>query len=206
MHEPIFRAENRAAWDGYENMPPEEKLKARDRALLWRATTLAIESAFRFGKDFPVGAVAAKGNEIIGRHFASDKRHGFRELHAERMAVLDAIADSILGEEPDTVIVTLEPCNMCQDFLATIPGVKRVGFGTWRSEVAERELVKPRDENIMSRALRVGLPFEVVHIDDKQLQTAGAVILDNMHRDPQTEEVVVDQESLSRHLRQLNTA
>jgi tRNA(Arg) A34 adenosine deaminase TadA len=192
-----------AARAGALDISPDSEMRARDRALLWRATTLAIESAFSYGLDFPVGAVAAKGDEIIGRHFASDKRHRMRELHAERMAVIEGMAGP-LGKSPDTVVVTLEPCKMCQDFLATVPSIKRVGFGLARSEMEERGLAKHHDETIFGRAIRLGLPYEVVQIEDEQLHTAGTIILDNMHRDPITEKVEVDQAGLSRALQELN--
>jgi pyrimidine deaminase RibD-like protein len=203
MREPIFRAENRAAMRNIADIAPDAESRARDRALLWRATTLAIESAFRYGRDFPVGAVAANGNEIVGRYYASDKRLGIDQLHAERMAVLDAMVDRTV-DHPDTVVVTLEPCKKCQDFLASVPSIKRVGFSLTRAQVAAKGLVKSHDETIFGRALRNGAPFEIVHIEDEQLARANEAILDHVSRDPKTEEVQVDTEGLHSALVELN--
>jgi hypothetical protein len=37
--------------------------QAISKAVLWRATALAIEGAFRFGKDLPVGASLSDGSQ-----------------------------------------------------------------------------------------------------------------------------------------------
>jgi pyrimidine deaminase RibD-like protein len=203
MREPIFRPENMAARPSVSDIGLEAGLRARDRALLWRATTLAIEGAFRFGQDFPVGAVAARGDEIIGRYFSSDNRLGYANMHAEYMAVADTLVDPI-NPAPDTVVVSLEPCGICQDFLARQPSIKRVGFGLTRQQVAEKGLVKPHSETIFARAARLGLPYKVIHIEDSQLQTAGTVILDCVSRDIGSGVVNIDTEALSKALTTLN--
>jgi len=194
MIEPIFTPLNRAALAGINETDPVAMMLARDRALLHRAVNLAIESAFSHSKDVPVGAVAAAGDSVVGRYFASDKRLGYGYAHAENMAVTDARVGNInLGTPmPDTVVVTLEPCNNCQDFLATIPSIKRVGFGLPRSAAEERGILKRHHETIFQRALRVGLPYEIVQIDDPALNEVGGIILDHMSRDPQIESLTID--------------
>lgn len=183
MREPLFTLANQAARFGASG-EVIEPTRARDAAALHRATTLAIESAFRFGIDLPVGAVALRANEIIGRGYAGDGRLGAPPLHAETMAIHDATLEELTGENPDTLVVTLEPCDNCQDLLALQPELKRVAFGLAREEVASRGLVKPHDEDIFQRAKRVGLPYELVKIEDVQLQRVGLIILDSVQRDP----------------------
>lgn len=204
--EPIFRPENEAALPQIGDTSPEAMLLARDRALLWRATNLAIESAFRFGKDLPVGAVIAGGEWIVGRYFASDQRNELRPMHAEYMAVTDAYFNRDFAPPVDTVVVTVEPCDNCQDYLASQPGIKRVGFSMARQQVAELGLVKPHDETIFQRALRVGLPYEVIQIDDEQLREANRTVLSHVSRDVDTGQVQVDRIGLHEDLVKLNAA
>lgn len=206
MIEPIFVPGNEAALPRLHDTSPTSAIEARDRALLWRATTLAIESALRFGSDLPVGAAAAAGEVIVGRHFASDKRLKHHPAHAEFMAIADAEMTKLRSNTPmpDTVVVTLEPCDDCQDFLASTPSIKRVSFGLPRSAAEERGLLKKHRETIFERALRVGLPYEIVQIDDPQLLALGNTILDNTHRDPHTEVVTIDSLGLQRSLSKLS--
>lgn len=204
MIEPIFRPGNEAALPQLDDTSPEAMLLARDRALLWRATNLAIESAFRFGEDLPVGAVAAGDNWIVGRYFASDQRNALRPMHAEYMAVTDAYFNRNFAPPVDTVVVTIEPCDNCQDYLALQPGIKRVGFGVSRQQVAELGLVKPHDETIFQRALRIGLPYEIIQIDDEQLLTANHTVLGHISRDVNTGKVQVDRIRLQKDLVTLN--
>lgn len=183
-----------------------EYMKRRDEALLWRATNLAIESALRFGADLPVGAVAAEGDLIAGRYFASDRRFGgpHTEKHAEVMAILDTKFNWL--QQPDTVVVTIEPCDNCQDFLAAQPGLKRVGFGLSREEVAEKGLVKPHGESIFERVRRLGYGFEPVLIEDEELRRAGSLILDFAKRDVRSGAVTVDAPGLREAIKALNAA
>lgn len=192
-----------AAMPRLNETSPDAMQRARDAALLWRATNLAIEGAFRFGRDLPVGAVAAAGDWVVGRFFASDMRTGFDFMHAEHRAVLDAKMDRF-NPPPDTVVVTAEPCDNCQDFLAGQSTIRRVAFGLTREELAARGLVKPHSENIFSRALRIGLPYEVAQVDDPDLLKAGRVILDHVVRDINTGLVTVNQQTLHEALVALN--
>ncbi len=201
MHEPVFVAGNAPAWQNIDASPGSTE-RSRDSALLWRATNLAIESAFRFGHDLPVGAVAAHQDLIVGRYFASDRRIGYQQAHAEYMAVMDWKVPAALLRTlaPDTVVVSLEPCDNCQDFLATIPNIKRVAFGLPRTAAEERGLIKPHAETIYQRALRVGLPYQVVQIEDEQLPSANEAILDHTRRNPEAETVEIDRLGLQRAL------
>lgn len=169
-----------------------EQLQAmRDKSLLISATGIAIESAFKYGLDLPVGAVTASGDWINGRYFASDRRAGYKQMHAEYMAVQDASLD-IMAPRPDTIVVTIEPCDSCQDYLSTVGSIQRVGFGLTRQEVAEMGIVKPHEETIFERAQRIGLPYEVVQIDDPFWQEVGRTIIRNVKRDPKTESLEVN--------------
>lgn len=205
MIEPVFARGTEATYRDLLGRP-DAKAVARDRALLWRATNLAIESAFSYGIDLPVGAVVASGNLIVGRWFARDRYNGFAQAHAEFMAIQDwqMTRRTSGAPEPDTLVVSIEPCDRCQDFIATIPSIKRVGFGLPRTAVSDRGIVRPHEETVFVRALRKGLPYEVMQIDDDQLQHTGLVLLDHVQRDPSTQEVAVDQSGLHDALVALN--
>lgn len=206
MIEPVFSSGNKAATPAIGETGSDAMVQARLKALLWRATTLAIESSFSSGQDLPVGAAAASSDWIVGRSFASDQRNGYSQMHAEYMTLMDAKMNHMRTGTalPDTVVVTLEPCDNCQDFLATFPSIKTVGFGLPRTAVSNRGLVKAHGETIFQRALRVGLPYEVVVIDDPQLAEAGGIILDFAYRNPQTEAVEIDSSQLQKALSELN--
>jgi len=206
MIEPIFTPFNRPAHGYLAETDPRTLEQSRDKALLHRAISLAIESAFSRGQDLPVGAVAASGNMIVGRSVASDRRINIKRAHAEFMAVQDAVMQSLRSgaPKPDTIVVTLEPCDNCQDFLATLPNVKRVGFGLSRAQVAENGLVKPHDETIFQRALKVNLPYQIIQIDDPDLQQVGEIVLDHTRRDIHDEHVEIDHNGLRQALISFN--
>lgn len=204
MRESLYNSKNESARRLIIEGDPSSIIRANEAAALHRAIELAIESAFSYGIDLPVGAVALQGSMIIGRGFAGDNRLGNPTLHAEKMAVLDTRFD-VWGGAPDTVVVTLEPCEKCQDFLARESGIKRVAFGLARSDVAEKGLIKAHDEDIFERAKRLGLPYEVSQVEDGQLRKAGLTILDYVRRYSGTGFVEVDTNGLNRALNELNS-
>lgn len=206
MLEPIFTARNEAAKLHVIDGDPDSVRKAKDAALLHRAIGLALESAFRFGRDFPVGAVAANDESITGRYYASDHRLDWPQVHAEVMAIIDSAYNRFIAR-PDTLVVTLEPCDNCQDFIGTRRDwaqITRVGFGITRAEVAERGLVKPHNETAEERVARLGYPYEVFKIEDEMLQKAGGIILDHVQRDTSSGRVSIDTENLNEALIELN--
>ncbi|MDB5175254.1 MAG: hypothetical protein JWM81_112 [Candidatus Saccharibacteria bacterium] len=196
MREPLFTPANRAPQLLEVGGDPNSVQDAREAAALHHATALALESAFTHGIDMPVGAVALRGAEIVGRGFASDRRLGQPILHAEVMSLFDTKFD-VAGAVSGTVVTTLEPCTQCQDYLATQPGLTRVAFGLSRADAASRGLVNHHDETIFERATRVSLPYEVVQVDDAHLRAVGLTILDNIWRDTGTGAIRVDTASLS---------
>lgn len=208
MLEPIFTDRNEAARALIVPGDAESLARARDSALLQRATELAIESAFMYGKDLPVGAVAANSLWITGRYYASDKRLNWPSVHAEVMALIDSEYNRDVSLGPDTLVVTVEPCNDCQDFIASqdCGRITRIGFGLTRGEVAEKGLVKPHDESIFERVARLGYPYEVFKIEDEELHKAGGIILDFVRRDTATGLTTIDTEGLTTALSALNIA
>ncbi len=83
-----------------------------DHRMMWRALELAGEAATR--GEVPVGAVVARGEEIVSRAF--NLRETLRDptAHAERLAL--TMAGRALGRwrlDDCTLYVTLEPCVMC---------------------------------------------------------------------------------------------
>ena len=92
---------------------------------------LALEEARRasFWGDVPVGAVMARGEEVLGRAGNARERRQDPTAHAELLA-LRAAADA-LGSwrlEGTTMYVTLEPCAMCSGGLV-LARVDRLVFG-----------------------------------------------------------------------------
>jgi tRNA(adenine34) deaminase len=96
-----------------------------------RLMALALEEARAAGEaaDVPVGAVVARGEEVLGR--AGNAREQFNDptAHAEILALRQASA--ALGSwhlEGCTLYVTLEPCAMCSGALV-LARVDRLVFG-----------------------------------------------------------------------------
>jgi pyrimidine deaminase RibD-like protein len=108
MIEAIFTPSSELAKRHIKEDDPGSLKRAHDAALLHRAIGLAIESAFRFGQDLPVGAVVANDHAITGRYYASDVRLDWAPMHAEVMALIDSEYNSTAGD-PNTLVVNLEP-------------------------------------------------------------------------------------------------
>lgn len=82
-----------------------------------RALELAQEAA-RAG-EVPVGAVVAKGGELLGEGYNLTRTNSDPSAHAEIVAIRQAAAK--LGSERLTgcdLFVTLEPCAMCAGAIA----------------------------------------------------------------------------------------
>jgi tRNA(adenine34) deaminase len=87
---------------------------------------LALDEARKslpFG-DVPVGAVAVRNGEVIGRGYNRREADGDPTAHAEMLAIREAA--QVVGEwrlEDVTLYCTLEPCCMCAGamVLARIP-------------------------------------------------------------------------------------
>ena len=92
---------------------------------------LALEEARAAGDggDVPVGAVVARGDEVLGRAGNAREREQDPTAHAEVLAMRQAA--SALGSwhlEGCTIYVTLEPCAMCAGALV-LARVDRLVFG-----------------------------------------------------------------------------
>ncbi len=93
---------------------------------------LALEEAraAAAGGDVPVGAVIARGEEVLGRGGNARERAQDPTAHAEILALRQAAA--VLGSwhlEGCTMYVTLEPCAMCAGALV-LSRIDRLVFGT----------------------------------------------------------------------------
>lgn len=159
----------------------------RFRVGLREALGNAIASAFEHGADMPVGAVTMNGKHIVGVGYASDRRLENPLLHAEAMAIIDSA-----GEPFDTLVSTLEPCTQCQDFIAGHDHIKQVAYGLPRTEASDRGLIRAHEESAAERVARLGLPFEVIRLDDSLFRNIGRNVLDSVTRDPDTQRVQVD--------------
>ncbi len=179
----------------------QDKQAVRLKQALLRANSLALHSASRFGVDVPVGAVVFGGDSVFGEGIASDNRLRRKSLHAEVMAVL-AVRPLIRGRDK-TIVTNLEPCNACQDRLAKTPGIKTVAYGLPREEAVQLGIVREAKETIHERAERIGLPYEVVRIEDASLFQLGQKILSCVERDRDREVVNIDQQILHREVPQL---
>ncbi|MGZ8600586.1 MAG: tRNA adenosine(34) deaminase TadA [Actinomycetota bacterium] len=93
--------------------------------------TLALAEARTAGEggDVPVGAVIARGEEVLGRAGNAREREQDPTAHAEILALRQAAA--ALGSwhlEGCTLYVTLEPCAMCAGALV-LSRIDRLVFG-----------------------------------------------------------------------------
>jgi tRNA(adenine34) deaminase len=102
-----------------------------DPLLDQRMMTLALEDArdAAEGGDVPVGAVLARGEEVLGRAGNARERLQDPTAHAEILALREAAA--AVGSwhlEGCTMYVTLEPCAMCAGALV-LSRIDRLAFG-----------------------------------------------------------------------------
>jgi tRNA(adenine34) deaminase len=99
----------------------------QDRTLMQAALELADQAA-RNG-DVPIGAVVARGDEVLGAAGNEREARGDPTAHAEVLALRQA-AERLGGWRlPGTTIyVTLEPCVMCAGAIA-LARVPRLVFG-----------------------------------------------------------------------------
>src|ERR687892_297735 len=96
-----------------------------------RMMRLALEQAracLRWG-DVPVGAVVARGTEVLGRAGNERERRGDPTAHAEILALRQA-AERVgtWRLEGCTAYVTLEPCAMCAGAMV-LARVERLVYG-----------------------------------------------------------------------------
>jgi tRNA(adenine34) deaminase len=96
-----------------------------------RFMALALEEARAASghDDVPVGAVVARGEEVLGRAGNERERAGDPTAHAEVLAIRRAAG--ALGSwhlEGCTLYVTLEPCAMCAGALV-LARIDRLVFG-----------------------------------------------------------------------------
>lgn len=86
------------------------------------------EACLRWG-DVPVGAVVARGDEVLGAAGNERERRGDPTAHAEVLAIREAAGR--LGSwriEGCTLYVTLEPCAMCAG-AAVLARLDRLVYG-----------------------------------------------------------------------------
>jgi tRNA(adenine34) deaminase len=99
----------------------------RDEAMMSRALELA--SAAGEHGDVPIGAVLARGDEVLGEGGNEREKRRDPTAHAEVLA-LRAAAERLGGWRlPDTTLyVTLEPCAMCAGAIS-LARVRRLVYG-----------------------------------------------------------------------------
>jgi len=98
-----------------------------DEQMMRRALQLA-EQAARHG-DVPIGAVVARGDEVLGQAGNERELRGDPTAHAEVLALREA-AERLGGWRllETTLYVTLEPCPMCAGAI-TLARVPRLVYG-----------------------------------------------------------------------------
>jgi tRNA(adenine34) deaminase len=96
-----------------------------------RLMRLALEEARAAGEggDVPIGAVVARGDEVLGRAGNARERDRDPTAHAEVLALRQAAAAAGSWHlEGSKLVVTLEPCAMCSGALV-LARVDRLVFG-----------------------------------------------------------------------------
>jgi tRNA(adenine34) deaminase len=96
-----------------------------------RMMRLALEEARAAGEagDVPIGAVVARGDEVLGRAGNARERDRDPTAHAEVLALRGAAAAAGSWHlEGCALYVTLEPCAMCSGALV-LSRVDRLVFG-----------------------------------------------------------------------------
>src|SRR5205823_679242 len=98
-----------------------------DQAMMARALTEA-KACLSWG-DVPIGAVVARGDEVLGAAGNERERRGDPTAHAEVLSLRDA-AEGVGSWrlEGCSIYVTLEPCAMCAGAMV-LARVDRLVFG-----------------------------------------------------------------------------
>jgi tRNA(adenine34) deaminase len=98
-----------------------------DRAIMERAIALAAQAGEH--GDVPIGAVVARGNQVLAGAGNERELRGDPTAHAEVLA-LRAAAEALGGWRlaGTTLYVTLEPCAMCAGAVA-LARVPRLVYG-----------------------------------------------------------------------------
>jgi tRNA(adenine34) deaminase len=99
-----------------------------DEAMMRRALQLAQRAAEH--GDVPIGAVVARGDEVLGQAGNERELRGDPTAHAEVLALREA-SERLGGWRllETTIYVTLEPCPMCAGAI-TLARVPRLVYGT----------------------------------------------------------------------------
>jgi len=93
-------------------------------------TALELAQAAAEAGDVPIGAVLARGTEVLGAAGNEREQMGDPTAHAEILALRQASVTLGGWRLPDTTIyVTLEPCAMCAGAIA-LARVPRLVFAT----------------------------------------------------------------------------
>jgi tRNA(adenine34) deaminase len=104
-------------------MPPLELDERLMRLALERAEQARVDG------DVPIGAVVARGEEVLGRAGNARERDRDPTAHAEILALRHAAtATHSWHLEGCTLYVTLEPCAMCSGAVA-LSRIDRLVFG-----------------------------------------------------------------------------
>ena len=112
--------------------PNESPLALHER---YMHEAIRLARVARDAGEVPVGAVALRGGQIIGRGWNRTVTESDPTVHAEMIALREAaraVGDWRLVDI--TLYVTLEPCAMCAGAIV-IARVKQVVFGAWDEKV-----------------------------------------------------------------------
>jgi tRNA(adenine34) deaminase len=106
---------------------PGRDFSPDDKLLMRRALVLAAGAAAH--GDVPIGAVVARGPDVLGEGGNERELRGDPTAHAEVLALRQAAAKLGGWRLPGTTLyVTLEPCAMCAGAIA-LARVPRLVFG-----------------------------------------------------------------------------
>lgn len=168
-------------------------------AMLEAATMSAIDGALHTSTDVPVGAAASRDGKILSVNYAQDNLTNNPHAHAEYMT-MELAREKHPGISPDTIAVTLEPCTMCQDYLAQFPDLKVVAFALPLASAALRNIIRQKECTIFDRHQRDPLPYNILQLGGDRLAKLGNLLLDITTRDPETGETLINTEHLRREL------
>ena len=160
-------------------------------ALVESATMAAIDGALHSGVDMPVGAAVSRDGELLAANYAQDNLTHNPRAHAEYMA-MQLAQQKYPGVMPDAIGVTLEPCTMCQNYLAEFPSLKVVAFALPLASAALRRIVRPKECTVFERNAREPLPYTVLQIGNQRLTRIGELLLDATTRDIRTGATTID--------------
>ena len=157
---------------------------------LSQATKEGVKGLIDKGLDLPIAATVMAGGFIKGKAHASDVTKKDPSAFAEPEAVRIGTRDQC-NSRLDCIAVNVAPGQRSQDLIAKLATIKIVCFVLPRSVLSDMQLIRPHQDDILDRARRGELPYEVIQFDDHDLFERNTHLFSLLSRDLETGQVSI---------------